>query len=55
MHYTTQIIENIRRDGYYEGLSLGYPKVYSPQETNRTFVPYGCWFRKSEDEKVKKK
>jgi len=48
-HYTTQIIENIRRDGYYEGLSLGYPKIYSPQETNRTFVPYGCWFRKSED------
>lgn len=48
-HYTAQIIENIIRDGWYEGLSLGYPAVYSPKEKHRPFVPYGCWFRRSEE------
>ena len=58
-HYTNQIFENIIKDGYYEGLSLGLSRVYSSssyssssheQEINRqSLVPYGCWFRRSED------
>lgn len=49
-HYIRPIIENIKRDGYNEGLSLGYPKIYSSQDTtDRPLIPYGCWFRRSED------
>jgi len=44
----SKFVQNILRDGYYEGLSLGYPASYHPKDINRPFVPYGCWFRRSE-------
>jgi hypothetical protein len=43
---TSNYIENILRDGHYEGRSLGWPGFYSHSE-NVPLVPYGCWFRRS--------
>ena len=46
MPNTSNYIENILRDGSYEGRSLGWPGAYSHSE-NIPLVPYGCWFRRS--------
>jgi len=40
------MIDNLLKDGWYEGLSKGFPGAYSPTEVNRPLVPYGCWHRK---------
>ena len=45
--FPSNYIENILRDGSYEGLSFGFPGAYSHSEKNRPMVPYGCWCRKS--------
>ena len=47
--FPSNYIENMIRDGEYEGRSLGWPSAYSHSEMNRSLVPYGCWFRKRTD------
>ena len=36
-------VDNVLRDGLYEGLSKGYPGNYRFNDTNVSYVPYGCW------------
>jgi len=40
------VIDNLIKDGHFEGLSKGHFSRYSPHEINRPMVPYGCWYRK---------
>ena len=43
------LANNLIKDGFYEGLSKGFPGFYSPFEVNRPLVPYGCWHRQRHD------
>jgi len=44
--FPSNFVDNIIRDGFYEGLSLGFPASYSHGDPP-SMVPYGCWHRKS--------
>jgi len=42
-------IDNLLKDGWYEGLSKGFPLSYPSTEVNHSLVPYGCWHTKRDD------
>jgi hypothetical protein len=45
--FRPNFIQNVLRDGIYEGQSLGFPFSYQHNEKNRSLVPYGCWFNRN--------